>query len=98
MPKYKRVKRDGQDVVVIEHESVINIALLRQNLAQFVAQRDEANENIRQTEEMISEVEAVAPDLLEAADKANGVKTPPKSRQRKRAAKRKGDKARKRAG
>jgi chaperonin cofactor prefoldin len=90
------VKRDGKDVVVIEHESVIQVELLRQNLASFLAQRAEIDANIRQTEEMISEVEAIAPDLLEAAAKAAGLSPIPKSRQRKRATKRKNDKAKKR--
>jgi hypothetical protein len=97
MPKYKRVKRGGKDVVVVEQEAIVQIPMLRQNREQYVAERDRFQAMIDETDEMISEVAAVAPDLLAAADKANGVKTPPKSRQQKRATKRKSGKKR-RAG
>jgi hypothetical protein len=96
MAKFKRVKRDGKDVVVVEQEAVVNIHVLRKNHAEYKQKRDEFQRMMNETEEFISEVEAIAPDLLEEADKANGLEPLPKSRQRKRSAKRKVDRKRSR--
>ncbi len=98
MPKFKRVKRNGKDVVVMEYESVVNIDALRANLAEFTRQEQEAAANRRQTEDVLSEVEALAPDLLEESDRRLGLSPmAKKSRQQKRASKRRGAKARKKA-
>jgi len=68
--RYRRTNLNGVDCVVVQYEAVVNIGQLRANLAQFKIEEAVARKKILETELMLAQVEALAPDLLAASDAA----------------------------
>ena len=66
---YKRkTAPEGTSYVTVTQELVVNVHLLRGNLAKFRAEEAAWRQKAEETEAMIAEVEKVAPELLAAAD------------------------------
>jgi len=70
--RYRRTNLNGVDCVVVQYEAVVNIGQLRANLAQFKLEEAIAHRKVQETEEMLAQVEALAPELLAAVDAVRG--------------------------
>ena len=60
----RKTAPDGTEYVTVTQEMVVNIHLLRSNLARFRAEEAGWRKQAEDTEAMIAEVEKIAPDLL----------------------------------
>lgn len=64
MAYQRKTDSDGNSYVTVTQELVVNVHLLRSNLARFRAEEAAWRQKAEDTEAMIAEVEKIAPDLL----------------------------------